>query len=74
MDAPRVHFDGETAQLEHDVPEQVASMLAEQLPVNRWTRPSLYFGGVNAVRRHPDGRLEAAGDARRHGVGVVADL
>lgn len=74
VDAPRVHFDGETAQLEHDVPQEVASELAGQLPVNRWTRPSLYFGGVNAVRRHPDGRLEAAGDARRHGVGIVADL
>jgi gamma-glutamyltranspeptidase / glutathione hydrolase len=74
VDAPRVHFDGETAQLEHDVPQEVATLLADELPVNRWTRPSLYFGGVNAVRRHPDGRLEAAGDARRHGAGAVIDL
>jgi gamma-glutamyltranspeptidase/glutathione hydrolase len=74
VDAPRVHFDGETTQLEHDVPDAVAAELAAHGPVNRWERASLYFGGVNAVRRHPDGRLEAAGDARRHGVGVVVDL
>ena len=57
------------------MPEQVAAELAEQLARSTGgARPSLYFGGVNAVRRHPDGRLEAAGDARRHGVGVVVDL
>jgi hypothetical protein len=34
----------------------------------------VYFGGVNAVRRHADGRLEASGDARRDGTGEVIDL
>ncbi len=72
--APRVHFDGTTSQLEHDVSEDVALELADVGPVNRWSRRSMYFGGVNAVRRHPDGRLEAAGDARRDGAGAVIDL
>jgi hypothetical protein len=34
----------------------------------------MYFGGVNAVRLHPDGRLEATGDARRDGAGAVIDI
>jgi gamma-glutamyltranspeptidase/glutathione hydrolase len=72
--APRVHFDGTASQLEPGVPDAVAAELAGLGPVNRWTKGSLYFGGVNAVRRHPDGRLEAAGDARRHGSGAVIDI
>jgi gamma-glutamyltranspeptidase / glutathione hydrolase len=72
--APRVHFDGTASQLEPDVSATVAADLARLGPVNRWRKGSLYFGGVNAVRRHPDGTLEAAGDARRHGAGAVIDL
>jgi gamma-glutamyltranspeptidase/glutathione hydrolase len=72
--APRVHFDGTTSQLEPDVAAAVAAELEPLGPVNRWSRSSMYFGGVNAVRRHPDGRLEATGDARRHGYGAVVDL
>jgi gamma-glutamyltranspeptidase / glutathione hydrolase len=29
--------------------------------------PNMFFGGVNAVRRTPDGRFEAAADPRRSG-------
>lgn len=72
--APRVHFDGATSQLEPDVAAGIAADLAPLGPVNRWSRGSMYFGGVNAVRRHPDGRLEASGDARRHGSAAVVDL
>ena len=72
--APRIHFDGTTSQLEPDVSPEIEVELASVGPVNRWSRGSMYFGGVNAVRRHPDGRLEASGDARRHGAGAVIDL
>jgi gamma-glutamyltranspeptidase/glutathione hydrolase len=71
---PRVHFDGTTSQLEPGVPEQVADQLAAIGPVHRWQHSSVYFGGVNAVRRHPDGHLEAFGDSRRDGAGAVIDL
>ncbi len=37
-----------------------------------WPDPSLFFGGVHAVRRSSDGSVEAVGDVRRTGaVGVV---
>jgi gamma-glutamyltranspeptidase/glutathione hydrolase len=71
---PRFHFDGSTSQLEPGVPDAVAQELASFGPVQRWTQSSVYFGGVNAVRRHADGRLEASGDARRDGTGAVIDL
>lgn len=33
-----------------------------------WPDANLFFGGVHAVHRHPDGRMEGAGDPRRRGV------
>jgi len=40
--------------------------------VEGWPQPSLFFGGVHAVRRADDGSVEAVGDHRRTGsVGVV---
>ncbi|MCZ3387044.1 MAG: gamma-glutamyltransferase family protein [Actinomycetia bacterium] len=72
--APRVHFDGTTSQLEPDGADVGAAELAPLGPVNRWSRGSMYFGGVTAGRRHPDGRREATGAARRHGAGAVVDL
>ena len=74
ISSPRVHFDGTTSQLEPGVPAAVATELEAFGPVQRWSTSSVYFGGVNAVRRHPDGRLEATGDARRDGAAVVIGL
>ena len=39
--------------------------------VVRWRRRNLFFGGTNAVEVRADGALDAAGDARRGGAGVV---
>ena len=39
--------------------------------VVRWRRRNLFFGGVAAVERRPDGTLAAAGDPRRGGHGIV---
>lgn len=35
--------------------------------VETWPDANLFFGGVHAVHRHADGRIEAAGDPRRRG-------
>jgi gamma-glutamyltranspeptidase/glutathione hydrolase len=71
---PRFHFDGTAVQLEPDVSDAVEAETAAYAPVQRWSSTSVYFGGVNAVRRHADGLLEAVGDARRDGAGLVIDL
>ncbi len=39
--------------------------------VNRWSDRNLYFGGASVVAVRADGGLEAAGDPRRVGAGVV---
>jgi gamma-glutamyltranspeptidase/glutathione hydrolase len=39
--------------------------------VVRWRSRNLYFGGASAVGLREDGALEAAGDPRRGGAGVV---
>ncbi|HEX5018396.1 MAG TPA: gamma-glutamyltransferase [Actinomycetes bacterium] len=71
---PRFHFDGTTSQLEPGVSDAIATELAARGPVHRWERSSVYFGGANAVRRRPDGSLEATGDARRDGASLVVEL
>ena len=53
-------------------PELVAPRLAEEgFDVRSWADRNLFFGGVSAVERRPDGSLGAAGDPRRGGHGVV---
>jgi|SRR5688572_18874768 gamma-glutamyltranspeptidase/glutathione hydrolase len=70
IDAPRLHVEGRTVQLEGGwLPEDVA-MLPSTWDVNRWEGLNLYFGGVQAVHAS-EGALEAAGDPRRGGAGVV---
>jgi gamma-glutamyltranspeptidase/glutathione hydrolase len=69
--APRLHWDRERLQVEPGLPADALATLRERLPVHQWPRRDLYFGGVHAVRRTVDGTVEAAGDARRAGVGLV---
>ncbi len=59
--APRLHWDGEVLQVEPGWDEEALAVLRERWPVNVWSRPDLFFGGVHAV---VPGR-EAVGDPRR---------
>ena len=70
--APRVHLDDDVLHLEGGVAASAAAGLEEAgYAVNRWTGRNLYFGGASAVALRADGALEAAGDPRRGGAGVV---
>jgi gamma-glutamyltranspeptidase / glutathione hydrolase len=72
IDAPRLHVEGRTVQLEGGwQPEEVAT-LPSTWDVNRWEGLNLYFGGVQAVHAS-EGALQAAGDPRRGGAGVVVE-
>jgi gamma-glutamyltranspeptidase/glutathione hydrolase len=71
---PRLHWDRRILQVEPGLPAEVLDLLAASRPVHEWSRPDLYFGGVHAVARHPDGTVEAVGDARRGGAALVVDL
>ena len=72
VDAPRVHVDGKNLHLEGGIEPEVADRLSESdYDVVRWRRRNLYFGGASAVAVAEDGELQAAGDPRRGGAGVV---
>jgi gamma-glutamyltranspeptidase/glutathione hydrolase len=72
IDSPRVHVDGDHVHCEggHD-PASLDELERAGYDVVRWRRRNLFFGGVAAVERRPDGRLAAAGDPRRGGHGIV---
>jgi gamma-glutamyltranspeptidase/glutathione hydrolase len=69
--APRVHLDEDTLQLEGGIDAATAGTLEEQgYAVTRWAGRNLFFGGAAAVVAR-NGELDAAGDPRRDGAGVV---
>ncbi len=72
IDHQRLHVENGVVQVEGGWSAEAAQELREQgQNVNRWADRNLYFGGVSAVERCPDGQLGAAGDPRRGGHGVV---
>jgi gamma-glutamyltranspeptidase / glutathione hydrolase len=71
IDAPRLHADDTTLHLEGGWPDDEVARLPSSWNVVRWGALNLFFGGVQAVARRPDGSLTAAGDPRRGGTGVV---
>ena len=67
IDRPRIHVDGDVLHIEGGLMD----VAPEGWRAVRWTGRNLYFGGVSAVERRPDGSLDAAGDPRRGGHGIV---
>jgi gamma-glutamyltranspeptidase / glutathione hydrolase len=67
--AGRLHFEAGTVQAEPGVdPEGLARLEERGIPVVRWKRENLYFGGAQAVARDPaTGELSGGGDPRRGG-------
>jgi len=67
IDLPRLHVDGDVLHLEGGLMD----VAPEGWKPVRWAGRNLFFGGVSAVERRPDGTLAAAGDPRRGGHGIV---
>ena len=72
--AGRLHFEAGTVQAEPGVDEAgLADLERRGVPVVRWKRKNLYFGGAQAVRRDPrGGALSGGGDPRRGGAVAFA--
>jgi gamma-glutamyltranspeptidase/glutathione hydrolase len=67
IDRPRIHVDGDVLHLEGGLMD----VAPESWKTVRWAGRNLFFGGVSAVERRPDGTFAAAGDPRRGGHGIV---
>jgi len=72
--AGRLHFEAGTVQAEPGVDEEALADLERRgVPVVRWERQNLYFGGSQAVARDAEsGELSGGGDPRRGGAVVLA--
>src|ERR671912_553579 len=62
--APRFHAEGDLFAYEAGA---LTADLDTYERVLTYETPNMFFGGINAVRRTPDGRFEAAADPRRSG-------
>ena len=71
--APRVHVEKcGTVSFEPGLPEQAeAEIMALGEKAHAWPALNLFFGGVHAARRHPNGSVEGAADPRRRGHAVT---
>ncbi len=69
IDAGRLHFELGVVQAEPGVDASALDHLEQRgVPVVRWKRRNLFFGGVQAVVREPStGELGGGGDPRRGG-------
>ncbi|MEN8143199.1 MAG: gamma-glutamyltransferase [Thermodesulfobacteriota bacterium] len=65
VELPRIHWDGETMQVEPGYEEAVIEELKNIWPVNAWSNKGVYFGGVHAIYNG-----EPAGDPRRGGTAL----
>jgi gamma-glutamyltranspeptidase / glutathione hydrolase len=67
IERPRLHVVGDVLHLEGGIDEPPPAGWKAVV----WADRNLFFGGVSAVERRPDGTLAAAGDPRRGGHGIV---
>ena len=73
VSAPRLHLEGEHLSIERGFHESAVQALAAEWADHRvWPDLNLFFGGVHAVERLPDGSFRGAGDPRRGGTVAAA--
>jgi gamma-glutamyltranspeptidase/glutathione hydrolase len=66
--SPRLHVGDDVIDVEPGFPAGLVQGLAG---ARIWPTPDLYFGGVHAVTRDPEGRVTAVADTRRGGAVAV---
>jgi len=70
--APRLHAGETLIDMEPGWAESIAARIRDDhSPVREWPSLDLYFGGVHAVRRAPDGSVTAVADPRRGGAVAI---
>jgi gamma-glutamyltranspeptidase/glutathione hydrolase len=71
VQSPRVHFEDGVVYVEPGI--DADALERDGAKVARFRALNLFFGGVQAVERAPDGRLRGAGDPRRGGAAVLVE-
>lgn len=71
VQSPRVHFEDGVVYAEPGVDTAPLERAARTL--SRFRERNLFFGGVQAVARDPQGTLGGGGDPRRGGAAIVVD-
>jgi gamma-glutamyltranspeptidase/glutathione hydrolase len=69
VEAPRLHFEDGVVWAEPGA--DTAALEAAGRVIKRFRSLNMFFGGVQAVERSPDGELSGGGDPRRGGTAVV---
>ncbi|MCP5418618.1 MAG: gamma-glutamyltransferase [Chromatiaceae bacterium] len=69
VESPRLHFEGETLNLEHKLSVEEHKILSASFSdIKLWPQKNLFFGGAHTVTRSANGTLSGEGDSRRGGV------
>jgi gamma-glutamyltranspeptidase/glutathione hydrolase len=71
VEAPRIHFEDGVVYAEPGV--DTGPLEAADRALSRFHQRNLFFGGVQAVARDPEGTLGGGGDPRRGGAAIVVD-
>jgi gamma-glutamyltranspeptidase / glutathione hydrolase len=69
VESPRVHFEDGVVYAEPGV--ETVDLEAAGRAIGRFGELNLFFGGVQAAAREPDGSFGGAGDPRRGGAAIV---
>ena len=73
--APRLHLERNHLSVESGFSSAALEVLEAQWPgMHQWSGSNLFFGGVHAVARLPNGEFRATGDPRRGGAVAIADF
>jgi gamma-glutamyltranspeptidase / glutathione hydrolase len=71
VEAPRVHFEDGVVYAEPGV--DTSALEAAGRAISRFRELNLFFGGVQAAAREPNGRFSGGGDPRRGGAAIVVE-
>jgi len=71
VEAPRVHFEDGVVYAEPGA--DTSALEHAGRAISRFRDRNLFFGGVQAVAREPDGMLGGGGDPRRGGAAIVVE-
>jgi gamma-glutamyltranspeptidase/glutathione hydrolase len=71
VDSPRLHFEGGTVYAEPGI--DLDEVTATGHRVGAFRSLNLFFGGVQAAAREPDGSFSGGGDPRRGGASIVVE-